>query len=61
MVPFPENLAVLDHLVWGLSLDFLGNVVDLIPAVLLVKSDELVEVALGPVGETLQRKYRMTI
>merc|ERR1719295_480269 len=57
MVPLPEYLAVFDDLVWGLSLDLFGNVVDLIPAVLLVQTDELIEVALRPVGETLLQEF----
>ena len=57
----PENLGVLHDLVLSLALDLLGNVFDVVAAVLLVQADELVEVALGPVGETLMTEGKKVL
>ena len=58
MVPLPEDLAVLDNFVWRFSLHLLGDVVYLVPAILFVQPDKLVEVALGPIGKTLESKNK---
>ena len=52
----PEHGAVLHHLLRGLALHFFGDVLDVVPAVLLVGLDELVEVPLGPVEEALRQQ-----
>ena len=54
LAPIPEDLAVLLHLFGSLALHFLRDGVDLVSAVFLVQTDELVEVALCPVGEALE-------
>ena len=51
---FPEHLGVLHDLILTLALDLLRDVLDVVAAVLLVQTDELVEVALAPDGESLK-------
>lgn len=52
----PENCGIFHYLFWSLALHLFGNVFDVIPAVFLVGLDELVEVALGPVRESLSQQ-----
>lgn len=51
MAPIPEHRTVLHHLVGRFAVHVLGDVLDVVAAVLLVGLDELIEVALRPVGE----------
>jgi hypothetical protein len=55
MAPFPEHGAVLHHLIWSLSFHILSNVVNVVSSVLLVGLNELIEVTLRPVCETLAK------
>ena len=59
VVPLPENFWVFDDLVRRFALNLLGDVVDFVTTILLVQSNELVEVTLGPIRETLKNKMYM--
>ena len=59
VVPLPENFWVFDDLVRRFALNLLGDVVDFVTTILLVQSNELVEVTLGPIRETLKNKLYM--
>lgn len=52
----PKHGGVLDDLLGRLALDLFGDVVDVVAAVLLVRLDELVEVALRPIREALREQ-----
>lgn len=50
--------GVFHDFLWGFSLDFSGDVLNIISSPLLVGFDELVEVTFVPNGESLQSRYR---
>jgi hypothetical protein len=56
MTPLPEHRTVLHDLIWSFSFDILRNVVDVISSILLIGLDELIEITLRPVCETLVNK-----
>jgi len=51
IAPLPEHLAIVAHLLLSLSFDLLRNAVDVFASILLVRLDELLEVALAPAVE----------
>lgn len=59
----PEDFWIFHNFFLRFSLDFFGDVLDVVAPVLLVQADELVEVALAPVRETLEESkpiYKLT-
>ena len=52
----PEHLRVLHHLLGRLALHFVSDALKVVAAVLLVRFDELVEVALRPRVEALAKR-----
>merc|ERR1719494_410505 len=54
--PLPEGLAVFNHLLWRLTLHLSADVFHILPTILLVQPDELVEVSLAPVREAFLQK-----
>ena len=51
---FPKYFGIFENFFGRFTLDLLGDVVDVVAAVLLVQANELIKVPLAPVGETLQ-------
>ena len=56
LATFPENFGIFQNFILSFALNLLWDVVDVVPAVLLVQADELVEVALAPAGKSLAKK-----
>lgn len=58
MTPLPEHRTVLHDLVRSLPFHILSNVVNVISSILLIGLDELIEITLRPVCETLVKQER---
>ena len=50
--PFPENCGIFLDFFRGFSLNFFGDLINVISAIFLMKSNECIEISFWPVGET---------